>query len=278
MTRAGVSRIAQSTPRHDKTRARGRWDGGGRNLRESRGRTRRDAAGDVGADGHMHDVARQGHVRAERVAFRVAVVCGGKGGRRAPRSRADQGSGMARRRDCAGRRCRMCGGQKRRSWEIRGKTWGETAVSKKPQTSQKRDADGTKRHGKGREFERRTSSQSDSGNCTAGDLRCMPAQLTRMSISPPIASSALANMPLTASRSARSASTVLTVRPRAAITFAVSSLDEPGRRTRQMLAPASARAMAQAAPIPVADGEMSDGSSMERGLLVNAWTYRGWRL
>ena len=40
--------------------------------------------------------------------------------------------------------------------------------------------------------------------------------------------------------------------------LAVSSLVDPGRRTRQMSAPASARAMAQAAPMPVETRWVSD--------------------
>ena len=98
----------------------------------------------------------------------------------------------------------------------------------------------------------RTSSQSRSGNWTAGDLRWMPAQLTRTWMSPPMASSACGKICFTDSRSSRSHWTVFTVRPRAAIASAVAWFADAvlGRTTRQMLAPASARARAQAAPMP----------------------------
>ena len=116
----------------------------------------------------------------------------------------------------------------------------------------------------------RTSSQSRSGNWTAGDLRWMPAQLTRTWMSPPMASSACGKICFTDSRSSRSQWTVFTVRPRAAIASAVAWFADAvlGRTTRQMLAPASARARAQAAPMPGDKGDVITVENTRREQVV----------
>lgn len=77
-------------------------------------------------------------------------------------------------------------------------------------------------------------------------------------MSPPMTSSACGKICFTASRSSRSHWTVFAVRPTAAIASAVAWFVDAvaGRTTRHMFAPASARAMAQAAPMP---GDKRDG-------------------
>lgn len=108
----------------------------------------------------------------------------------------------------------------------------------------------------------RTSSQSASGNSTAGARRWMPPQFTRTWISP-IFSTACGNTPLTLSRSARSHSTTSTRRPRAAIWSRVDVLVLPGRCTRQTSAPACASASAHAWPMPA-----NGGGARQRGIVA----------
>lgn len=99
-----------------------------------------------------------------------------------------------------------------------------------------------------------TSSQSLSGKATLGDLRWIPAQLTRIWILPPITSSAFWKTCLTACKSSRSQYTTSAVPPRALMEFNVVRLGGASfgglRWIRQMDAPACASAMAHAAPMP----------------------------
>lgn len=95
-----------------------------------------------------------------------------------------------------------------------------------------------------------TSSHSSSGNSAAGYRLWIPPQLTSTSILPPAAWTARSNVLLTESISAKSHSTALCPEPGSAFTAGWSVRAVPGRTARTTVAPASAKARAQPAPMP----------------------------